>query len=97
MSDALKMLPLPVERRVELALSAIDKIYPKVDLRAHIIGDPITVSSRTTRIPSASSRARCPATTATTTACTVTSCRRFGEGDDPLVGGPGLAVLDNGR
>jgi lysine 2-monooxygenase len=44
MSDALKMLPLPVERRVELALSALAKIYPKVDIRAHIIGDPITVS-----------------------------------------------------
>jgi tryptophan 2-monooxygenase len=44
MSDALKMLPLPVERRVELALSALHKIYPKVDIAQHIIGDPITVS-----------------------------------------------------
>ncbi len=44
MSDALKMLPFPVERRVELALSALEKIYPALDLRAHIIGDPITVS-----------------------------------------------------
>ncbi|MDY0884818.1 flavin monoamine oxidase family protein [Dongia soli] len=44
MSDALKMLPLPVERRVELALSALNKIYPKVDIAKHIIGDPITVS-----------------------------------------------------
>src|SRR5262245_46786808 len=44
MSDALKMLPQPVERRVELALSALQKIYPKVDLARHIIGDPITVS-----------------------------------------------------
>ena len=44
MSDALKMLPLPVDQRVELALSALAKIYPKVDIRAHIIGDPITVS-----------------------------------------------------
>jgi lysine 2-monooxygenase len=44
MSDALKMLPLPVERRVELALSALAKVYPKVDIRGHIIGDPITVS-----------------------------------------------------
>jgi tryptophan 2-monooxygenase len=44
MSDALKMLPQPVERRVELALSALAKIYPKVDIRGHIIGDPITVS-----------------------------------------------------
>jgi lysine 2-monooxygenase len=44
MSDALKMLPLPVERRVELALAALGTIYPKVDIRGHIIGDPITVS-----------------------------------------------------
>lgn len=44
MTDALKMLPLPIERRVELALSTLEKIYPHVDIRAHIIGDPITVS-----------------------------------------------------
>ncbi|WP_303979860.1 NAD(P)/FAD-dependent oxidoreductase [Dongia mobilis] len=44
MSDALKMLPLPVDRRVELALSALAKIYPRVNIAEHIIGDPITVS-----------------------------------------------------
>ncbi|RED11356.1 flavin monoamine oxidase family protein [Pontivivens insulae] len=44
MTDALKMLPLPVEKRVELALGALEKIYPDVDIRSHIIGDPITVS-----------------------------------------------------
>ncbi|MGI9417940.1 MAG: flavin monoamine oxidase family protein [Geminicoccaceae bacterium] len=44
MSDALKMLPLPVEKRVQLALDALASIYPKVDLKRHIIGDPITVS-----------------------------------------------------
>jgi lysine 2-monooxygenase len=44
MSDALKMLPLPVERRVELALDALSKIYPDLDLKSRIIGDPITVS-----------------------------------------------------
>lgn len=44
MSDALKMLPLPVEKRVDLALSALAKIYPNARLREHIIGDPITVS-----------------------------------------------------
>ena len=38
------MLPLPVERRVELALSALSKIYPGVNIAQHIIGDPITVS-----------------------------------------------------
>jgi len=44
MTDALKVLPLPVEKRVELALSALGKIYPDVDIRSHILGDPITVS-----------------------------------------------------
>jgi tryptophan 2-monooxygenase len=44
MTDALKMLPLPVGKRVELALSALSKIYPKLDIASHIIGDPITVS-----------------------------------------------------
>jgi tryptophan 2-monooxygenase len=44
MSDALKMLPLPVEKRVKLALDALQKIYPNLDIRKHIIGDPITVS-----------------------------------------------------
>ena len=44
MSDALKMLPLPVDRRVRLALDALKKIYPAVDIESHIIGDPITVS-----------------------------------------------------
>jgi tryptophan 2-monooxygenase len=44
MSDALKMLPLPVEKRVKLALDALQKIYPGLDIRKHIIGDPITVS-----------------------------------------------------
>ena len=44
MTDALKMLPLPVEQRVELALSSLKKIYPDVDIRSHIVGDPVTVS-----------------------------------------------------
>ena len=44
MSDALKMLPQPLERRVELALASLAKIYPDVDIASHIIGDPITVS-----------------------------------------------------
>jgi len=44
MTDALKVLPLPVEKRVDLALSALAHIYPDVDIRAHILGDPITVS-----------------------------------------------------
>jgi tryptophan 2-monooxygenase len=44
MSDALKMLPEPVDRRVRLALNALRKIYPDVDIASHIISDPITVS-----------------------------------------------------
>ena len=44
MSDALKMLPQPVDKRVKLALDALQKIYPKVDIASHIIGDPICVS-----------------------------------------------------
>ena len=44
MSDALKMAPLPVNRRVELALDVLRKIYPDVDIASHIVGNPITVS-----------------------------------------------------
>ena len=44
MSDAMKMLPHTVEHRVRLALLALKKIYPTVDIASHIIGDPITVS-----------------------------------------------------
>ena len=44
MSDAMKMLPQPIERRVQLALGALRKIYPNVDIASHIISDPITVS-----------------------------------------------------
>ncbi len=44
MADALKMLPLPVERRVELALNALSKIYPDIDIKSHIVGKPITIS-----------------------------------------------------
>jgi tryptophan 2-monooxygenase len=44
MSDAMKMLPEPVDRRVRLSLDALRKIYPDVDIAAHIVGDPITVS-----------------------------------------------------
>lgn len=44
MGDALKMLPHNSEKRVELALSALKKIYPKVDIASHIIGEPITIS-----------------------------------------------------
>ncbi|EXJ11902.1 MULTISPECIES: flavin monoamine oxidase family protein [Nitrincola] len=44
MSDALKVLPLDAEKRTELALSALSKIYPDVDIKSHIRSNPITVS-----------------------------------------------------
>ncbi|TLP78864.1 NAD(P)/FAD-dependent oxidoreductase [Nesterenkonia sphaerica] len=44
MSDALKMLPYSAEKRAELAIRALEKIYPDLDLRAHILGEPVTVS-----------------------------------------------------
>ncbi|KAF2168550.1 hypothetical protein M409DRAFT_53208 [Zasmidium cellare ATCC 36951] len=44
MSDALKMLPHSVEKRVQLALNALEKIYPNANIASHIIGEPITVS-----------------------------------------------------
>ncbi|MEL6575065.1 MAG: NAD(P)/FAD-dependent oxidoreductase, partial [Pseudomonadota bacterium] len=44
MTDALKMLPLPVEKRAALALDALGKVYPGVDIASHIVADPITVS-----------------------------------------------------
>ena len=47
MSDALKMLPYAADKRVWLALNALDKVYPKLDLRARIIGDPVAVSWET--------------------------------------------------
>ena len=44
MSDALKMLPHPPDKRVRLALDALKKIYPTLDIASHVIGDPITIS-----------------------------------------------------
>jgi len=44
MADALKMLPLSTEKRVQLALDALGKIYPTLDIKSHIIGSPISVS-----------------------------------------------------
>ena len=44
MGDALKMLPHSSEKRVKLALAALKKIYPTVDIAGHIIGEPITIS-----------------------------------------------------
>lgn len=47
MGDALKLLPLPVDRRVRLMLGALKQIYPGLDIERHVIGDPITVSWET--------------------------------------------------
>ena len=44
MGDALKLLPLTVDQRVGLMLASLQKVYPGLDLKKHIIGDPITVS-----------------------------------------------------
>ena len=75
MSDALKMLPHTVEHRVRLALSALKKIYPDVDIARHIVGDPITSPGRPMNTRSARSRLRCLDTTDITAGCTRTSCR----------------------
>ncbi|SFW71895.1 flavin monoamine oxidase family protein [Amycolatopsis australiensis] len=42
--DSLKWLPLTVGERVEVMLGSLREIYPGVDVRRHIIGDPVTVS-----------------------------------------------------
>jgi tryptophan 2-monooxygenase len=44
MGDALKMLPHGTEKRVQLALDALRKIYPDVDIASHIVGNPISIS-----------------------------------------------------
>jgi monoamine oxidase len=44
MSDALKMLPYDVDRRVQLCLDALGKVYPGLDIASHIVGDPVTIS-----------------------------------------------------
>lgn len=45
--DALKVLPKTAQERAALALDALQKVYPRTNIRAHIIGDPITVSWET--------------------------------------------------
>ncbi|WP_461145131.1 flavin monoamine oxidase family protein [Salinifilum aidingensis] len=42
--DSLKWLPLPAEERMSIMLGSLGEIYPDVDVREHIIGDPVTVS-----------------------------------------------------
>ncbi|AXK33341.1 NAD(P)/FAD-dependent oxidoreductase [Streptomyces armeniacus] len=42
--DSLKWLPLNANERLEVMLKSLREIYPRVDIRKHIIGDPVTVS-----------------------------------------------------
>lgn len=42
--DALKWLALDASERTRLMLHSLDKIYPGLDIGAHIVGEPITVS-----------------------------------------------------
>ena len=42
--DSLKWLPLSANERLEVMLKSLGEIYPKVDIRRHIIGNPVTVS-----------------------------------------------------
>jgi monoamine oxidase len=42
--DSLKWLPLSANERLEVMLASLGKIYPDLDVRSHITGDPITVS-----------------------------------------------------
>lgn len=42
--DSLKWLPLSPKERMEVMLKSLGEIYPNVDVRSHIIGNPVTVS-----------------------------------------------------
>lgn len=42
--DALKWMPLDPNERVRMMLHSLGQIYPGVDIAAHIVGEPITVS-----------------------------------------------------
>ncbi|MEU5834051.1 NAD(P)/FAD-dependent oxidoreductase [Streptomyces diacarni] len=42
--DSLKWLPLDANERMEVMLKSLGEIYPGVDIRKHITGDPLTVS-----------------------------------------------------
>ncbi|MCT2588522.1 NAD(P)/FAD-dependent oxidoreductase [Streptomyces sp. N2-109] len=42
--DSLKWLPLSAGERLEVMLKSLREIYPGVDIRKHITGDPVTVS-----------------------------------------------------
>ncbi|MGF1599234.1 MAG: flavin monoamine oxidase family protein [Acidimicrobiales bacterium] len=44
MSDAMKVLPKSARERAEMAIAALEKIYPSAGLRRHVIGEPISIS-----------------------------------------------------
>lgn len=44
MSDAMKMLTMSADERARLALDSLQKIYPALDIRSHVIGNPISIS-----------------------------------------------------
>ena len=47
MGDAMKVLPKSADERARLALDTLEKIYPDLDIRSHVIGEPLTVSWET--------------------------------------------------
>ncbi|OZE87051.1 amine oxidase [Rhodococcus sp. 15-649-1-2] len=47
--DSLKLLALGPTERMNLVLRSLEGIYPGVDFRSHIVGDPVTVSWETER------------------------------------------------
>ncbi|CAG6394516.1 NAD(P)/FAD-dependent oxidoreductase [Streptomyces cocklensis] len=42
--DSLKWLPLSAHERMEVMLKSLGEVYPGVDIRKHVIGNPVTVS-----------------------------------------------------
>ena len=42
--DSLKLLPLNPTERMDLMLKSLREIYPKVDIRSHIIASPVTLT-----------------------------------------------------
>ncbi|MEE6170297.1 MULTISPECIES: flavin monoamine oxidase family protein [unclassified Mycolicibacterium] len=44
MSDAMKVLPYSAQDRADMAINALKRIYPDVDINRHIVGEPISVS-----------------------------------------------------
>jgi lysine 2-monooxygenase len=42
--DSLKWLPLPLDRRVDVMLQSLRRIYPKVDIRRHMIANPVAIT-----------------------------------------------------